>query len=999
MAITATQRNEVISLLVGMFDAAPSATLMTLFVKEIEAGKSVTQLANDMAATTEFQSLYPTWLTDSEFAASFAETILDGHTSGADLAVAVSILEDILAGGATRGEAAEIAASFLSTVDVADPAFGEAGQAFQNKTDVATYFATNLLNASSDMASLQAVVANIDETQASVDAQKALIDLGVTSTDDFDQMLTIGQDNITGTAGDDMFAAWIFDNQNSAQSGDVINGGLGFDTLMAEIGNSQNFAISLKTTSVEAAYFRAQAASSDSADNDIDDSDVDDGLDQDQQIDAQDMSGTEQFWSTSSRANLTIEDIQRNSHETTIGWQNSDSGDVSYEVYFDNITAPGTTTAGSQLFLELLDLEGMRTTNSASPLLDNPYSGFAFTLDGVQYLVEGDEALSGADATFEQLKDGFNALLAELGLTTVTAALGSSFSAINSSNGVAYTGTTIVLTNSGPEILGAVGWIVDGVLPPDSNIHTSIDDEPPATSTTLTQTDIVFDYVGSGSKSGTFIAGEISQGLNSGSQGIQQFNIVVDRSSNMDEIRSTNNSLEEVYVESMGANGTLKIDNIDDVRVFDASAMQNSVILGAQIGMLDDVAGKSLYDKYVDLTDTQANDTLDNIEFEYTLTGSADVLTMVVSEEAASYDDFELLINSGAGNDVVTLYVNSDDAVVLDAQWAADQEALDNIVIVTGAGDDTVNKFGGGSATIATGSGNDTVYSDNSGTDDERATWLFNAANTDINDILGQGAGTSRFIGEDVTLTVSFSAGNVTGGGVTGGPADAVGFDDNLQLAEVFTNGFESTVTVATTNYLANSATIVQAIKNAINNDATLSKFLLAEDGPNHSLKVTSLVDGVFDADDLAVNINNSVSSAGDLTGWDTAWELYNADSSLTLTQANLDAQVNLLAAQGNGFDSDSVLATDGASIVAATTTQGVLEVLEEQTFDFTGVGVVANGDTITITVNGNAVTYTAAGGDGANTAAMLADFAAGDIASQNWGGRRSDSDRHSDRY
>jgi hypothetical protein len=60
---------------------------------------------------------------------------------------------------------------------------------------------------------------------------------------------------------------------------------------------------------------------------------------------------------------------------------------------------------------------------------------------------------------------------------------------------------------------------------------------------------------------------------------------------------------------------------------------------------------------------------------------------------------------------------------------------------------------------------------------------------------------------------------------------------------------------------------------------------------------------------------------------------------------------------------------------VADTTTQGVTEALEVQTFDFTAWSVVDDGDTVSITVDGTTTTYTAAAGDGATSAAALAVF------------------------
>ena len=117
MAITAIQRTELISLVAGMFDAAASAELMTAFVSSIEAGQSITDLANSLDDSVEFQTLYPTWLLDSEFAVNFTTRIMDGNADAAGLAVAISAVEDLLSAGYSRGETAKIATDFLMNID------------------------------------------------------------------------------------------------------------------------------------------------------------------------------------------------------------------------------------------------------------------------------------------------------------------------------------------------------------------------------------------------------------------------------------------------------------------------------------------------------------------------------------------------------------------------------------------------------------------------------------------------------------------------------------------------------------------------------------------------------------------------------------------------------------------------------------------------------------------------------------------------------------------
>ncbi|WP_293267677.1 hypothetical protein [Neptunomonas sp.] len=811
MAITATQRNDVISLLVGMFDAAPSAELMNGFVTSIEAGQSVASLANDLAATDEFASLYPTWLTNDEFATRFATNILDGNTDAATLTAGIDFVKASLNGGASRGETANTVVTALMAVDVADPTWGSAAQGLLNKVDVATYFATTKLNAESDFASLQAVVANVNADTTSVSNQKVLIDAGLDSTA---QNLTTGQDMLTGSAGNDAFTAWIFNNSNSAQSGDVINGGAGTDTLMAEIGNSQAQAISLKTESVEVAHFRAQAEATDSADNDIQDGGTD-GQDGQVQIDAQDMNGTKQYWSTDSRANLVIEDVREDSHTTTLGFRNADAGDVNYEVYYDtdHITAPDGTTAGSQLFLELLDLESM--ADDGTPLSNNPYNGFKFTIDGVEHTVAGAAPVT---TTYVALLADLNAALDLAGLTSISASLGETFSKFNSDDGLKYEGTQIVLTNTGSEELGAVGWTTPtGDLPADTNIHTAILDAPPSTTNQLTQVDVILDNVGRGSKAGDFIAGNISQGTVSGSQGIQQFNIDVDRNSWVDQVRSTNNTLEEVFVENIGSNGTVRIDVLNDVRVFDASSMSNDVTLTADLN-------ESVIAKYLDLTDTASNPDADDVNFNYTMGSANDKLTLTVEESAVGHEDFILNVTGGAGNDNLTVSVVEGGVLAPTADdWYANQTQgvnVNELNIVSGAGNDYVNVMGGGDYIIEAGTGDDTVFVDQTAA---KAVWALGAQ-------AGEAVGYTGANAFDVLSDAALASTNVL-------------FKTKLTVSF---NGFETTVDVtAGTNYQASQLTINNAIKQAIDSDRVLSDLLSYKDGPGNVLFIESKVDDI----------------------------------------------------------------------------------------------------------------------------------------------------------
>ncbi|MBJ7551501.1 beta strand repeat-containing protein [Marinomonas ostreistagni] len=977
MAITYEVRQDLLTAIVGMFDGAPTLDLLTSLVERIEDGATVAELADELGETEELATIYPTYLTAEEFAESFVGNLLGDNVDADTLALGEEFVAGLINGGSSRGEAMYTAIQALASVSEDDATWGQAATQLNNKVDVATTFALTTDFSGLSLEELRSVTADVDASEDSVTDKKALIQAGILDADAQTQRLTTGQDFLEGTSLSDFFKATYFDNQNTLQSGDEIDGGAGTDTLYAKIGNSADFAINVETSSVEVAKFQAQSTVTDNSDNEVASDLVAGDSNAYAQVDAQDMDGTVEFWSVNSRADLVIEDVRNDSDETTIVMQDTDAGDVDYAVYFDtqHITAPDGTTAGSSLYLEILDLQGM--ADGTGPLTNNPYKGVVITVDGVEVELVADEAINaenlGAEPTYQDIVDALNAALEAAGYTTITASLGDQFSKYSSDDGELYSGTTIVLTNSGSEELGSVGWVADGAVPAETNVHTNITNEDPAVTTYLTQTDIELDNVGRGSESGDLRAGNMSTG-DSGSAGIQQFNVTVHDSSWITSLSTTNDDLEEVYVVNStelldeGTNGDLTIgDNghddgyngLENVRVFDASAMTGDVDLEAA---LED----AVIAKYFDKEDTANDYETDNIQFEYSTGSGDDTVMLTVSEEAVSYEDFELTIDTGAGNDEVIFEVEGTATDSLDANWNEDQEDLDNIVISTGAGNDTVRALGDGEVTITTGAGNDVVYSDNSGLDSQAATWLFNAENTDIDDLEGSDNSESFFL-YNATVTVTFSAGAAAAGVSSGTAAE----DDN---------GFESSsVSIDVSDYVADMADINQALKEAINNDATLSQWLVATDGPNDSVIVTALVDGVYDADDLLVTIDQAALPTNPSTAYTTvqaAWEAYNENSAIAdILDTDLDTQLaNIKASSTNsGYSTVNAAGTTTGTSVQATQGDAVNEV---QTLNFAGV-TADDTATYTVTIGSDVFTYTAAAGDGATAAGVASAVAA----------------------
>lgn len=793
--------------------------------------------------------------------------------------------------------------------------------------------------------SFSAAIDTADETnayvgQAAIDAGTALLD-GVTATTDVNTVdvdaalaalvttnpgggndgatftLTESQDNLVGDADNNTFNAYVFDNQNTLQSGDMVDGGAGLDTLKAVVGNSQAFAMTPVTQNVEIVEIRAQAAAFDNADNEVVDGGTE-SVDKNAQIDAQDMSGVQEWWSVDSRANLVIEDVRSNSHQTKIGARNTDPGNVNLEVYFspENITANDGTTSGSQVFLDLLD----QLHAPDAPLQQHPYKTFSFTFQGTTYTIDNLEAPN----SYVELETLVRDQIADLGLTA-SLEVTRIPNGFQDNNGVqgdrivisSKEGTDVSVPASGSFTTGdsknSDGSTVD-------DVYFALNDQAGTQTPALTSADIELDNVGRGSKSGDVIVGNMSMlgaGTVSGSDGIQQFNVEVDRNSWINELRSTgdqasSSDLEVVNVVNIAQNnaagdGDLQIDVLRDVRVFDAATMDGDVKLNASLSA-------AVTDKYLNLTDTAVDGSADNSEnsyrdvtdtfFSYDMGNGNDVLSLSLSEANladagnASREDFVLEVNGGAGDDELNVFINDEDGSGNNSNdfWFANHQENADIVVNGGAGDDTIRTFGQGDMDINAGSGDDTLYTDNAG---NASVWVVNASNTDVNNLNSNGVGTTGML-SNATLTVTYAAAH----GMTVGDAARN------------TQGIENSV-VITTNATGNQATVNQAIKRAINEDEVLSKLLKVEDGPAHTLVITSLIDGSNVTNDLHFEVQAaSVAAMADTqkAALKDAYEELTKNSNADLTDAQLQT---VLTDAANAYDgNNAVLAATGSDSV-----------------------------------------------------------------------------------
>ncbi len=242
MAITSEQRDDILKVVVGLFGGAPGNVYLPELASIVESGVSREGLADLLANTTIFKTgiiggnvtveeqadimLSHFGLVDdgvegsagSEAKAYFVSKLTDGEGFGKIVSDAITYLEGTPAEG------------FASTATL-----------LANKVKVAAAYSSQA--GSTDLALLQTVLSKVtgDREYTDADVQKALDDSGVPTGSGSEFNLIIGEDNLTGTAGDDVFKALVAEQNgggtaNTLENIDKLDGGAGSkDTLTATL--------------------------------------------------------------------------------------------------------------------------------------------------------------------------------------------------------------------------------------------------------------------------------------------------------------------------------------------------------------------------------------------------------------------------------------------------------------------------------------------------------------------------------------------------------------------------------------------------------------------------------------------------------------------------------------------------------------------------------------------------------------------------------------------
>ncbi|MDP3662789.1 MAG: hypothetical protein U1D41_16185 [Nitrosomonas sp.] len=228
MAITSTQKTEILKIVAGLFNAAPGGSNLTELANLVSGGMTTSQLADALAANTLFTNgIMGGKVTVEDQAGVLAHNF--GLAADSDPASAgsqaVAYFTQLINDGVGFGNIVFQAVTYLSGTPATE--FTDAATLLANKALVADAYSKTA--SSTDLDTLQGVLSEVPGDHAlTAEEVAALIgedpDGGTPGTT---FTLTGTTDALTGTANNDIF---IGDN-SSASAGDTLVGGGGTDTL------------------------------------------------------------------------------------------------------------------------------------------------------------------------------------------------------------------------------------------------------------------------------------------------------------------------------------------------------------------------------------------------------------------------------------------------------------------------------------------------------------------------------------------------------------------------------------------------------------------------------------------------------------------------------------------------------------------------------------------------------------------------------------------------
>jgi S-layer protein len=226
--ISAEARQSLIALYVGMFQAAPGGNNLSSMVNMYESGSTLKDIAVTLKGA-DFQTIFPDFMTAQEFADTLVSNMLGTEVTGTQISWSTNwVLGKLNAGVSTTDIIVQAVNALRATPN---PAYTNAQMSLANKVAVAEYYSVNKALSSTNLATLQEVVAGVTSDAATITTAEAAVDEAANIASGQTFTLTTGIDSVNGGSGNDIINAPVIGAADTFSSLDSINGGSGTDTL------------------------------------------------------------------------------------------------------------------------------------------------------------------------------------------------------------------------------------------------------------------------------------------------------------------------------------------------------------------------------------------------------------------------------------------------------------------------------------------------------------------------------------------------------------------------------------------------------------------------------------------------------------------------------------------------------------------------------------------------------------------------------------------------
>lgn len=289
-SISAEQRDDILKVVVGLFNAAPGSAYITELANAVQGGMSISELSDALAANPIFQSgiLNGSVTRDDQVNILLDHFGLvaddDANSAGSQ---AKAYFDAKLQAGEGFGKIVSDAVTYLSGTPADE--FKDTATLLNNKILVAAEYSKH--HESTDLAKLQSIVAGVSSSfpTTATEAAQYLDDIGEGSNPGVANDYTFGADTLVGTAGNDTFTAGVVNNGagtlvQSLEDIDTADGAGGKDTLNVTLNTAGTVTPSI--SNIEVINIRNVTASA--------------------TVDFTDTTGAEQIWNNGSTSTLIL---------------------------------------------------------------------------------------------------------------------------------------------------------------------------------------------------------------------------------------------------------------------------------------------------------------------------------------------------------------------------------------------------------------------------------------------------------------------------------------------------------------------------------------------------------------------------------------------------------------------------------------------------------------------------------------------------------------------